>query len=207
MADDNKITETIKLVTGEDGGEPEIGQPAQNVVLDPSSPPVRSIVRVVLITLLILFAAGFLTTILTSLTYLFFLIILSTFFAYLIEPLVQMIRRPFENTSREKYMPRPLAIATAYLLVFSTIGIAAAVLTPIVSEQVSQLSTSLPTYATSIQAKFKDYSTRYKRYQLPEAVQEQINEKATGVVTAVGSEVGDFFISLISERGAKLRYL
>ncbi|HLM61010.1 MAG TPA: hypothetical protein VK308_09410, partial [Pyrinomonadaceae bacterium] len=108
---ENKITETVKIVTGEENIEPPVAQPSQNVVLDASTPSVRSIVRVVLVTLLILFVAGFVTTILSSLTYLFFLIVLSIFFAYLIEPLVQMIRRPFEAASRDKYMPRPLAIA------------------------------------------------------------------------------------------------
>ncbi len=168
---------------------------ANLVFLDSSTPKVRSIVRVVVITLLILFVAGFISGILTSLTYLFFLIVLSIFFAYLIEPLVQMVRRPFENMTYDKYMPRPLAIATAYLIVFTTLGITITLLTPIVVKQAQELSTSLPGYAKSIQERFKDISTRYERYQIPEAVQTQINEKASGMVGSIGSEVGDFLIS------------
>lgn len=168
---------------------------ANLVFLDSSTPKVRSIVRVVVITLLILFVAGFISGILTSLTYLFFLIVLSIFFAYLIEPLVQMIRRPFENMTYDKYMSRPLAIATAYLIVFTTLGITITLLTPIVVKQAQELSTSLPGYAKSIQERFKDISTRYERYQIPEAVQTQINEKASGIVGSIGSEVGNFLIS------------
>ncbi len=168
---------------------------ANLVFLDSSTPKVRSIVRVVVITLLILFVAGFISGVLTSLTYLFFLIVLSIFFAYLIEPLVQMIRRRFENTTYDKYMPRPLAIATAYLLVFSVLGITITLLTPIVIEQAKEFSTSLPGYTESIQARFKDIGTRYQRYQIPEAVQIQINDKASGIVGSIGSEVGDFLIS------------
>jgi predicted PurR-regulated permease PerM len=170
---------------------------ANLVILDSSTPAVRSIIRVVIITLLILFVAGFISGILTSLTYLFFLIVLSIFFAYLIEPLVQMIRRPFENMTYDKYMPRPLAIATAYLLVFSTLGITVTLLTPLVVEQAREFSTSLPGYTESIQARFRDISTRYKRYQIPEAVQGQINDKASGIVAGIGSEVGDFLIGAL----------
>ena len=91
---------------------------SRRVFLDPSTPRVRTIVRVVVLTLLILSLANFALGILSALTHLFFLIILSVFFAYLIEPLVRLIRRPFEEANREKYMPRPLAIAAEYIIVF-----------------------------------------------------------------------------------------
>jgi predicted PurR-regulated permease PerM len=195
---ENKIQETVKIVAGEEHNELATAAPTQNVVLDASTPSVRSILRVVLVTLVVLSVADFFKSIITSLTYLFFLIVLSIFFAYLIEPLVQMIRRPFEVANRDNYMPRPLAIASAYLVVFSTIGVAVAVLTPMVSEQFRQLTTNLPAYSSSIQGQFRDLSNRYQRYRIPEAVQEQINERATGVVGAVGAEATNFFISLVS---------
>ncbi|MEJ7698590.1 MAG: AI-2E family transporter [Pyrinomonadaceae bacterium] len=195
----NNISDAANYVS--DKTTEEIGLTAERnanlVVLDPSTPSIRSITRVVLITLLLLFFAGFVQNILASMTYLFFLIVLSVFFAYLIEPLIQLIRRPFENAGRDKYMPRTLAIATAYLLVFSVLGITIASLTPIVVEQARQLSINLPVYASSIQESFRDLSTRYKRYQIPEAVQEQINEKAAGLAGAVGTEVSDFFIASV----------
>jgi predicted PurR-regulated permease PerM len=195
----NNISDAAEYMA--DKPREEIGLTAEGnanlVILDPSTPSVRSIVRVVIITLLILFVAGFISGILTSLTYLFFLIVLSIFFAYLIEPLVQMVRRPFENMTYDKYMPRPLAIATAYLIVFTTLGITITLLTPIVIKQAQELSTSLPGYAKSIQERFKDIGTRYERYQIPEAVQTQINEKASGIVGSIGSEVGDFLISAL----------
>jgi predicted PurR-regulated permease PerM len=195
----NNISDLVNYVSDEMAPEiqPTAEQTANIVVLDPSTPTIRSIARVVLITLLLLFFAGFVQTILTSLTYLFFLIILAVFFAYLIEPLIQLVRRPFENTNKAKYMPRTLSIVTAYLIVFSVLGITIAVLTPIVVEQVKELSVNLPGYASSIQENFKDISKRYRRYQIPEAVQQQMNEKAAGLVAAVGTEVSDFFIASI----------
>jgi predicted PurR-regulated permease PerM len=165
---ENKIQETVEIVVGEEHNEPvTTAQPAQNIVLDASTPSVRSILRVVLVTLVILSVADFFKSIITSLTHLFFLIVLSIFFAYLIEPLVQMIRRPFEVANRDNYMPRPLAIAAAYLIVFSTLGIAVAVLTPLVNAQIRQLTTNLPTYSSAIQRQFRDLSNRYERYRFP----------------------------------------
>ena len=197
---ENNIKDAVKYVGDKTPEEiaPTAEQNANLVILHPSTPSVRSVVRVVLITLVILFVAGFVQNILTSLTHLFFLIVLSVFFAYLIEPLVQMIRRPFEDANRDKYMPRPLAIATAFLIVFSVLGGAIALLTPIVVEQAKQLTINLPAYAASIQGQFRDISTRYKRYQIPEAVQEQINERAGGLVGAIGNQISDFLIALVS---------
>jgi predicted PurR-regulated permease PerM len=194
----NNISEMKDYISDETAEEiAPATQNAKVVVLDPSTPSIRSIVRVVLITLVLLFFAGFVQNILSSLTYLFFLIILAVFFAYLIEPLIQLVRRPFENTNKDKYMPRTLAIVMAYLIVFTVLGITIALLTPIVSEQVKQLSINLPGYASSFQEKFRDIGTRYNRYQIPEALQLQINEKAAGLVGAVGTEISELFISSV----------
>ncbi len=195
---DNKITDTIKIIAGEDEKSvDEVEQPAQNIIFDSSTPPVRSIVRVVLVTLLILGIAGFLSGIISAMTHLFFLIILAVFFAYLIKPLVEMIRHPFDNPSYDKFMPRPAAIGIAYLIVFSVLGVAITILSPIVADQARQFSVSLPEYTASLQNKFTDLGSRYKRYQIPEAVQTQITEKAATVVGTIGAEITGFLISTV----------
>ncbi len=171
---------------------------ARRVFLDPSSPPVLSVVRVVVITLLILSVWDFAKGIIRSLTFLVFMLILAIFFAYLIEPLVKLIRQPFEERQRERLMPRPLAIAVAYLVVFSILGIAIALLAPRVNEQARQLSTNLPVYTSSIEAWFTDISNRFERYRVPEEVQKQIREKSSGLAADVGTQVTNFLISLAS---------
>jgi predicted PurR-regulated permease PerM len=171
---------------------------ARRVFLDPSTPPVLSVVRVVVITLLILAVADFAKGIIVSLTHLFFMIILAIFFAYLIEPLVKLIRQPFEERQREKLMPRPLAIAVAYILVFSVLGVAIASLAPRVSEQAKQLSANLPAYTTSIRVWFGDISNRFERYRIPESIQIQINEKAGGLAADISAQVLKFLTRLAS---------
>ena len=66
----------------------------RRVILDTSSPSVASIARVVTITLILVAVAGYVQSIISSLTYLFFLVVLSVFFAYLIDPIVKLIRKP-----------------------------------------------------------------------------------------------------------------
>ena len=54
--------------------------------------------------------------VLTSLTYLLFMVVLAILFAYLINPLVKAIHRPFQQGRFAGAMPRPVAIAFAFLL-------------------------------------------------------------------------------------------
>ena len=90
---EKKLPEEMPALTKGSGAERKRSE--RRVILDPSSPSVRSIARVVVITLLLVAVAGYVQSIISSLTYLFFLVVLSVFFAYLIDPIVILIRKPF----------------------------------------------------------------------------------------------------------------
>ena len=165
----------------------EMRQTARRVFLDPSSPSARSIVRVVIITLLLLTFFDFAKTILLSLTKLFFVIVLSVFFAYLISPLVQLIRRPFKERHLDWLMPRAIAIVIAYLVVFIVVGSAIAYLTPKITNQVKEFTGNLPEYAKSFQDGVADLNRRMASVRLSESVQKQLNEGAQTFFTATGS--------------------
>ena len=185
-----------KKISEEKQSEPieilrEKRQIVHRVYLDPSTPSVRSIVRVVLITLVLLFIMGFVTSLLVSLTHLFFLIVLSVFFAYLIDPLVKLIRRPFKERQLEKLMPRPAAIFIAYLIVFSILGLAIASLAPRVIEQSKEFAANLPDYATSIQKSFSEIGTRYQ-YQIPQPIQDDITAKISTMIGDLGTFITSF---------------
>src|SRR4030095_2966562 len=111
-ADDDKKQEiTNENMLGEKSEE------IQRVSLVSSSPSTRAIVRVVLIVLLLLAVKDFLGVVIGSLTFLFFMIVLAIFLAYLINPLVELIRKPFAATY-PRLMPRSLAIGLSFLIVF-----------------------------------------------------------------------------------------
>lgn len=152
---------------------------SRRVYLDSSSPSVRSIIRVVIITLLLLFVRDWVQNILFSVTYLFFLIVLSVFFAYLIDPLVKLIRRPFKQRKIDRFMPRSLAIGIAYLVIFIVVGIGISIVAPRVVDQAKEFATNVPGYVTSVREKTLDINQKFSRLRLPESIQTQI-DKAVG---------------------------
>lgn len=148
---------------------------ARPVALVPSTPPVRSIVRVIGVTLLMLFAVAFVGIVLYLLSFLIFLLILSIFFAYLLEPLVKFIRRPFKVRNMDRYMPRPLAIFISYLIVFSFLAITISYLAPVISAQVREFAENLPNYSNLIQERLAEINNRFEQLMITADMQTQIN--------------------------------
>jgi predicted PurR-regulated permease PerM len=169
-------------------------QNARRVYLDPSSPSIRSIVRVVVITLLLLFVAGFVQTVIASLAYLFFLLVLSVFFAYLIDPLVRVIRRPFKERNLDKLMPRSLAIVVAYVFVFTVVGVAISYVAPRVAEEAKDFGANLPTYAQAFRERANDLNRRFDRLRIPDEVQAELNKKVADLGSRITSTVGGFVL-------------
>lgn len=170
----------------------ERSQTIRRVVLDSSSPSVRSIVRVVIITLIILAVFDFFKNIISSLTSLFFMLVLAVFLAYLINPLVKLIREPFKAKNLGKLMPRALAIAISYLLVFTVLGIGIAYLAPRIAEQARTFATNVPNYTTSLQNSLNDFNRRLDRMRISDAAQKQINDKINSFL----SEAGNYLTTL-----------
>ncbi|MGH9820296.1 MAG: AI-2E family transporter [Pyrinomonadaceae bacterium] len=171
---------------------------ARRVFLDQSSPSVRSVVRVVVVALLLLFIGGWVQTIILSLSYLFFLIVLSVFFAYLIAPLVKMIRKPFKQAKAERFMPRSLAIGIAYLIVFAVLGLGIANIAPRVVDQAKEFGTNLPAYGTAIRTRLAEFERRFNRLRIPDDVQSKITDRITSLGEEITSTVGNFLITLVA---------
>ena len=166
----------------------EKSEQIQRVSIVSSSPSARSIVRVVVIVLLLLAVKDFLGVVLSSLTYLFFMIVLAIFFAYLINPLVELIRKPFAG-SYPKLMPRALAIAISFVLVFSVVGTAIYYLAPGISRQARTFVENIPSYTTSVQTAINDLNRRLDRMRIADSVQTEINERINLVLAGAGTFV------------------
>src|SRR5688572_10264896 len=174
---------------------------ARRVFLDPSTPSSWTVVRVVLVAFLVWNLGGFITNILSSLTFLFFMIVLSVFFAYLIDPLVKLIRRPFKERQMERLMPRPIAIVIAYLIVFTVLGLGIANLAPRVANQAREFAANVPSYATVFQERISELNKLNRRLKISPDFQTRINEKAASVIDYVGTQVtgtfGNFLFNLV----------
>lgn len=155
------------------------------------------VVRVVLITLFIVFVAGFVASLFTWLIHLLFLIVLSVSFAYLMEPLVKLISGMFEKLSGGRLMPRSIAIALAYLIVFLGLGVSIAAIAPLASEQAAEFGKNLPEYSKTIQDRFSSINTRY-RYSLPKGMQENIATKLSDFAGGATGSVGEFLLGLVT---------
>jgi predicted PurR-regulated permease PerM len=168
---------------------------ARRVFLDPSSPPTRSIIRlmlVFLISLIVFLGVIFLAYLLRGLI---FLVFLSVFFAYLIDPLVRAIRRPFKERNLDKLMPRSLAIVFSYFIVFTILGVGIAYLAPLVSEQAKDLTRNGPDYMKSAQSRLNDFN---RRFRISEETQKKIDERFSATVDDAGSYITTFLVTVIS---------
>ena len=164
------------------------------VQLDPSSPSIRSIVRVVVVAMVGIAIFGYVQTVISSLAHLFFLVILSIFFAYLLDPIVQLIRRPFKAYGIEKWMPRYVAIPIAYIIVFTVVGLAIANIAPRVVEQAKEFGTNLPTYGTAIQQRANELNQRFERLRIPDDVQSDVGKKVTEAAGYFSTAIAGFVL-------------
>jgi predicted PurR-regulated permease PerM len=169
-------------------------QTARRVFLDPSTPSFLSIVRIVLITLVLIAIFDSAKTILVSLKYLFFMIVLSIFFAYLIDPLVKFIRRPFKERSLEKLMPRSLAIVVAYVLVFTVLGLGIAYMAPQISGQAKAFATKFN--LTFVQQQIAAFTRGLERMRISDDLQTRINDTIGSVGTYLAELIGSTALTL-----------
>ena len=167
------------------------------IALDEASFSSRVIFRWIAITILVLFAAVTLGYIINSLRLLLFFVVLAVFLAYLIDPLVKLIRRPFKSRHLERFMPRPVAIVIAFAIVLSVVGLAVSYIAPRAVEQAKDFGASLPNYATSLRQAINDMNRRFDRLRVPEEVQTRINDQLVAVGQQITTTAGSFVLSAL----------
>jgi predicted PurR-regulated permease PerM len=180
----------------------ELKHTARRVFLDPSTPSTQSILRVVLVVFLGILLVALFGAMLYWLKSLIFLMTLSIFFAYLLNPLVKLIRLPFKERHLDKLMPRGLAIVLSYLIVFTVLGISIAYLAPRIADQARQLASNVPAYTASIQTWVKGMSNRFESYRVPDQIQDEVNKKIGGYLGEFGQAltafIGELLINIVS---------
>src|SRR5687767_6279630 len=93
---------------------------AAKAAVEAYGPPTRVILRVIFILLVVI---GLLWVI-SKITGIILLLVLSIFFAYLVSPLVEVLRRPRTIGSREIAIPKVAAITLAYLIILTAVVVA-----------------------------------------------------------------------------------
>ena len=145
----------------------------------------RAILRVIFVVLTVI---AFLW-LLYALEGVLLVVVLAIFFAYLISPLVEVVRRPFTLRKREQYMPRVLAVGIIYIAIFGSIGLTTYLLAPGIGTQLTEFVKRSPTYLTTAQGRAQSLNKYYQRFKLPPAAQKTLNDTATRAFEAAGDRV------------------
>jgi len=142
--------------------------------------------RAVLRIIFLLLAIAGLLWVIYRLTGLILLIVLAIFFAYLVAPLVDLVQRPLRIGGRERVMPRGLAIAVVYVVVFVGAGFALYFLVPQLGAQFPEFKQQASEYSKSISAYSDRISQYFKQHRMPEALTDALNKTALGAITRGG---------------------
>ena len=116
------------------------------------------------------------------------LIVLSIFFAYLIAPLVEFVRRPF-HVRGETIMPRVAALAVVYIVIFGSLILALWILLPRLSRQIKAFSEASEQFQTNAEGRVKVLNDFCHRNEISENVCNALNNAATGGIAALKKSI------------------
>ena len=145
----------------------------------------RTVMRVLLVVLAVAAALWMLH----ALRGVVLLVILATFFAYLVAPLVRLVQRPFTVRGRERNPPRAFAIGIVYALIFGSIGLALFLLLPRIGDQITDFAQEVPAYVVTARGRAQKLNLIYQRYRLPPSVRDTINDTVTRGVASSANYV------------------
>ena len=172
--------------------------PAGEATTPLASSQTRAILRLVL--LLLFLSAGI--WILYVLRGVILLLVLSMFFAYLIAPLIELFRRPVTLPGRRSVvLPRVIAIAMVYLMLFGSVGIAGYVLLPRLGTQVTELGRQIPIYMAHARDQLQAWRYFINPDHFPQAVREAVEKTFARTTDAAGDYLTYGFAGLLSLAG------
>jgi predicted PurR-regulated permease PerM len=145
--------------------------------------PALSVTRVTLQILALIGAAAALLWAIRRLEGVLLLLTLAIFFAYLVSPLVSLLRRRALIGGRA--LPTPVAIGIVYVVLFGALALVVSFLLPVVSDQFSALSREGPSYLAKAQTKLQFWQ-RYEQTHLPASVRDAVDAAARSSFDAAG---------------------
>lgn len=166
----------------------EVAVSAAKAAVEAYGPPTRVILRVIFILLVVI---GLLW-IISKITGIILLLVLSIFFAYLVSPLVEFLRRPRRIGSREIAIPKTAAIGLAYLIILAAIVLAIFVVLPSLSNQFPEFVAQSKAYWKSVGEKAPQVVEEWRLRRLPGPVANAVNKAVPEVVNMVSHTGTEF---------------
>ena len=149
----------------------EVAQSAAHAAAAASWPQTRAVLRIILIVLTV----AVVLWILVKLTGVILLLILSIFFAYLVYPLVEFLRRPLKLGKRELALPRTPAITLAYLLIVAVIIVGVYFLAPQLGNQFPEFTEQARSYWATVGERTQAWIEYFRARRMPGPLLEAIN--------------------------------
>jgi len=160
---------------------------AAKAAVEAYGPSTRVVLRIIFVVLLVLAVLW----IIAKITGIILLLVLSIFFAYLVSPLVEFLRRPRTIGGRTVAMPKALAIALSYLIILAAIVFAVLFIVPTLSSQAPEFATQAQGYWQSLGNKIQQL-VKYSR-RLPPPVVEALDNAVPRISETVLETVKLFF--------------
>jgi len=158
------------------------------VATEIAGPPTRVVLRIIFI-LIIVVGVLWMTY---KLTGVILLLVLSIFFAYLVSPLVDFIRRPRTILGRNIAIPRVISIFLSYILILAAIATAVFIVLPTLSTQFPEFTTQAKGYWTTLGERSIQLNEYFRSRRMPAPLVEAVNSevpKLIGKISAVVSEL------------------
>lgn len=172
----------------------EVAATAARAAVEAYGPPTRVVLRIIFI---LLFVLGLLW-IISKITGLILLLVLSIFFAYLVSPLVEFLRRPRKIGARTIAIPKVLAIVLAYVLIAAAVVLAVFLVLPSLSNQFPDFANQAKAYWQSLGERTQRLIEFSKSRRMPLPVVEALNNAVPKVVETVSAGVTDFITSALA---------
>jgi predicted PurR-regulated permease PerM len=170
----------------------ETASVAAQAAVEVSGVPTRTVLRIIVVLLAVLVVLWMIS----KLTGIILLLVLSIFFAYLVAPLVEFIRRPRTIADKTIAIPKVAAITLAYLLILVAIGLVIFFIIPSLSTQFPEFAAQAQTYWQSLGDKLQQLITYSRR--MPAPVVEGLNHAIPQVRDTVIHTVQEFFTASLS---------
>jgi predicted PurR-regulated permease PerM len=167
---------------------------AAKAAVEAYGPPTRVILRVIFILLVVI---GLLWVI-SKITGIILLLVLSIFFAYLVSPLVEVLRRPRTIGSREIAIPKVAAITLAYLIILTAVVVAIFVILPSLSNQFPEFVTQAKLYWQSFGERAQQIIEYSRSRRVPGPVVNAVNKAVPQVLEKVGHTSTEFATAAVA---------
>jgi predicted PurR-regulated permease PerM len=161
---------------------------AARAAVEAYGPSTRVILRIIFVILFVILVLW----ILSKITGIILLLVLSIFFAYLVSPLVEFLRRPRTIGRRTTVIPKAVAIVFAYLIILAGIVFVIFVILPSLSSQFPEFANQAKAYWKSLGDKTQQIIEYSKLRRMPAPVVDAVNNAVPKVIEAVSAAVTDF---------------